>query len=203
MNSNRAFFNVSMLVIVETIEQTVEGVNNGSITRVPSLPSIKTPLHETERIALLDLTGQHDDIIEEFEDVLSSIESTTEHFNMITMLSTDEVLNANHAIINADNAHAEVAQPIIMVQFLSIFEMQFDIKPLDVAFEITGPVVLSGEFFHLFKSIFITTKNKPTTLKELSTMYVYIIRSTTCNDIIISKQCSKGDRRKQCDSSLT
>jgi len=42
MKHNRELFKLSMLLTGEVIAQTVEGINNGTITSIPSLP--KAPL---------------------------------------------------------------------------------------------------------------------------------------------------------------
>jgi len=195
MKSNRELFKVSMLLIVETIEQTVEGVNNGSITSKPSftkVANVKTIkiLTETARIQLLDLTGQRAEVLEEFEDVLSSIESINEHFNSLLLLSNDEVVRANNT------------QEASRVQILRSIETADDIKPLDVAFEKTGSLDMSDEMFNIFKNIFRTTKKKPTTFQELGTLNVYIIKHITCYDIITSHRCHTGERRNLYDYKL-
>lgn len=118
--SNRELFKADLLLIAEILEQTVDGINNGFITSVPSLPTLPNIkaikiLTETESIQLLDLAGQSDEVLEEFEDVLSSIESLDEHANIMLLLRHDEVANANHA-------QGTIAQPIEKVQFLRSFE---------------------------------------------------------------------------------
>lgn len=88
-------------------------------------------------------------------------------------------------------------QEAARIQFLKRIEVAYDIKPLDVALETTGSLEMGDAIFNLFKRLFRTAKKKPTTFQELRQLYVAIIKHSTCSDIIISKQCSNGERRKQ------
>jgi len=110
------------------------------------------------------LTGQSDEVPEEFEGVLSSIESIDEHLNLILLLRSDEVVSTKN--------YQEAAR----IQFLKRIEVAYDIKPLDVALETTGSLEMGDAIFNLFKRLFRTAKKKPTTFQELRQLYVAIIK---------------------------
>ena len=133
---------------------------------------------------LLGLTGQCENVIEEFEDGISSDESINEHFNVKRLLSSDDVVNANSS--------KEAAR----IQFLRSIEAAYHIKPLDVACETKGSFEMTEDMY-IYNLVKRSTMQEPTTFQELRKLYVVIRQHITCNAIIIAKQCSKGERRKQ------
>ena len=60
--------------MVETSEQTADGINKVSVTSAPSTQATKIVYARTKRIALLGLTGQRSELREAVEDVLPSTE---------------------------------------------------------------------------------------------------------------------------------
>ena len=94
---------------------------------------------------------QSEEVLEEFEDVLSSIDFIDEHLSVVLLISSDEFVNAHNS------------QAATRIQILSRIDRAFDIKPFNVASETTGALEMSDETFSLFKCLFSTAKQTPST----------------------------------------
>ena len=73
----------------------------------------------------------------------------------------------------------------------------FNIKPLDVEFEDIKDYEMDDVFYKLIKTVFRTTKAKPTNKDELRKLYISIIKNITNNEIVITKRINTRKEGKR------
>ena len=143
-------------------------------------------------LQLLCLTDASNETLQLYKDIITNKNKLTEHLSIIRMLKSDEYIDKK--LFNISNANFNVktlSNTYNKLKLLRTIEKTYGIEPLDVACDKEGDISMSDEMFNLLKTLFRTSKSKPTTYYELRKMYVGIIKHMTCNELVTAKQNKK------------
>jgi hypothetical protein len=158
-----------------------------------------------KNVEVLGLPINNVDLLEKYKDQIMDKYKLNEHMDIIRLLKSDEYIDQkiNNAIENGFDLKLP-SNIYNKIKLLRVIETTYNIKPLDVDFKNEGDITMTDEVFTLFKTLFRTQKKKPNNYKELKKLYVGIIKSITCNDIITSKRNKKrtGGNRDENDYKL-
>jgi hypothetical protein len=138
-----------------------------------------------KHVDLLGLQQEDKETLEEHQEILTNKYKIEEHLNIMRMLKSDEYIDDKLKHIHNQGFEVKaITSTYNKIKLLRAIEKTYDIQPLDVEFDKTGCIEMSDKMYCLFKTLFRSQKAKPTTYEELKQMYVGIIKSITCNEII-------------------
>ena len=145
-----------------------------------------------KHVELLGLDKHDNTTIEKYKEIITNKHSTQDHLNIIRLLKSDEFIDSKLKLV-IDNGFdvKTIKSTYNKIKLLRTIETTYDIKPLEVNYEKKGDISMTDNVFALFKTLFKSTKSKPTNYNDLKKLYIGIIKSITCNDIINSKQTTK------------
>lgn len=123
-----------------------------------------------------------------------------DHLNVIRLLKTDDYINEKLKTAK-DNSYDIKNMTMIYSKVKAIrnLETKYDIKPLEIDFQIDGnkPISMSDNEYKYIKNTFRISREKPENYKELRKIYSTMIRNMTSNDLIKTVQGTKKETRKQ------
>jgi hypothetical protein len=142
-----------------------------------------------DRIELLNLPINNDEILTTYKEYLMNPHKLTTHLNIIRFFKTDHYIQVKLAIASEKNF--KVKQFDNIYNKISIFrnlQTKFNLS-LDMLNYINNDTVnfSDTEWDHI-KKVFRYTKEKPTTLFEFKPVYIQMIKSITDTQIIDSKR---------------
>lgn len=150
-------------------------------------------------IKYLNLHNETNEILIEFKDIITNKYKIQDHDNIIKLLKSNHYLETktmykikdNFKIMNVNNI-------ITKINLLRRIEKQFKINMLDVEYNQNEDISINDDDYKLLKSVFRTTKERPTKTQDFKSLYISMIKNITCNEIIsIIDGTTRKDRTRK------
>ena len=149
-----------------------------------------------DRIELLNLPINDDEVLTKYKDFLMSSHKLTTHLDVIRFFKTDQYIQVKLQIVNEKNF--KVKQFDNIYNKISIFrnlQNKYNLSLDMLNYFHNDAVNFSDSEWDHIKKVFRYTKEKPTTLYEFKPIYIQMIKSITDAKIITSKQERNNDNK--------
>ena len=159
----------------------------------------------TSNIKVLGLEGQTNETLELYKDIFMDNFKMTEYFNVIRLSKSDDYIKSKLSETSNNTYDIKLLHSsYYKIKLLRMFENTFNIQPLDVGFEDKNNVEMDDVMHSLIRTVFRTTKTKPSNSDELRKLYISIIKNITNNNIITTTRINtrKEGKRGQYTYSL-
>ena len=179
----------------DIVEEIAEELFEDFLTTTDiTLPKFEALL---KNIGYLHLDPTDRETLQKFKKTVMSKYQVQEHDATIRLLKCTEHIDDHLAALTAQSMDAKLlTNGYHQAKLIKEFESRYGLSLFTVS-EAAGntEVDVEDSFWKLIKHVFRVTRAKPTTANEVKQLYVSIVKSATCKDLIKSKQLkTKKDR---------
>ena len=184
MSKHREFFQGSLEMFVQVIEEIIETVNNSSFT-TSAIQKEKPEKKNKKDIDFMTRYSIQAELVKDYEEILSDADSFQKHVNLIHVLSpADDV----YEITDVKTKHKlEAIQQLSDLYGVSLFNLDID--------DYAKGVQMTDDMFDHIHKLFRTRAVKPTTYFHIVRLYVALVKTMTGSKVIISSRCNKVVKR--------
>ena len=162
------------------------------------LSDIKTrrddPKFDNIRYAIADLGLHrvHDDILQEYQELLTNKYKRIDHHSLIHMMQSEDFLTDKlDRLYNCTYTCKAMRSTSQKIRILRQVEKQYGIGFLDVGFQDDCSITMGDALYKTIKNLFRMKRAKPTTKQELKSIYITMVKQVAGISIIKTVRSTK------------